>query len=273
MPNEADPAGRRRLRRLPAGAAVSLYERGRSLGLGVMVSAQWWQGLGRDADERYRIAATADGGVWLLQTAYPDPLVELAGTQPVLESARKLIAAGWGDEGTTRIQRAFTADPDLIRALDVGQACYIRHRPAVYVHVTMARPLSLPSARRPGAPGTVPAAGSEAGPVAQPLPAVVQAPGRLDDVLGPAPCGPGVPVDALGLPSGRQLADEQVHQAWRETAAATDPDRPDSGTAAGVAVLAVSVCGGTPSAPAIVSECGLWWALAIRGDLAPPPGR
>ena len=39
----------------------NLYERGRSLGLGVQVSAQSWQGLGRDDDERYRIAATADG--------------------------------------------------------------------------------------------------------------------------------------------------------------------------------------------------------------------
>jgi hypothetical protein len=40
----------------------NLYEQGRSLGLGVMVSAQSWQGLGRDDDERNRIAATADPG-------------------------------------------------------------------------------------------------------------------------------------------------------------------------------------------------------------------
>ena len=43
----------------------NLYERGRSLGLGVQVSAQSWQGLGTDEDERYRIAATADGGIWV----------------------------------------------------------------------------------------------------------------------------------------------------------------------------------------------------------------
>jgi hypothetical protein len=100
----------------------NLYERGRSLGLGVMVSAQSWQGLGRDEDERYRIAATADGGLWLLQTPHPEPLVALAGTRRVLESAHKLIGATWGDEGTTRIQHAFTADPGLIRRLGVGQA-------------------------------------------------------------------------------------------------------------------------------------------------------
>jgi hypothetical protein len=47
-----------------------LYERGRSLGVGVQVSAQSWQGLGATDDERYRIAATADGGIWLLRTPY-----------------------------------------------------------------------------------------------------------------------------------------------------------------------------------------------------------
>jgi hypothetical protein len=67
----------------------NLYERGRSLGLGVMVSAQSWQGLGEDDDERYRIAATADGGLWLMQTPYPEPLAKLAGTRRVLESAHK----------------------------------------------------------------------------------------------------------------------------------------------------------------------------------------
>ena len=76
----------------------NLYERGRSLGLGVQVSAQSWQGLGRDDDERYRIAATADGGIWLLHTPYPEPLVQLAGTRRVLESAHKLIGATWGEE-------------------------------------------------------------------------------------------------------------------------------------------------------------------------------
>ena len=63
----------------------NLYERGRSLGIGVQVSAQSWQGLGADEDERYRIAATADGGLWVMHTPYPQPLSELAGTRRVLE--------------------------------------------------------------------------------------------------------------------------------------------------------------------------------------------
>ncbi len=155
------------------------------------------------------------------------------------------------------------------------------------------------------------------------------------------------PFDALGLPAGPQLADEQVRSAWRDVAAATHPDRADGGdpaayaaaaaayaqlrtpwgrsealadipsasqeagpygglgavarpaadrlpvrglparvrhgrpgrlaartlAAIAVAVLAVTVCGGTPSAPAIITGCALWWARTARGDLAPPPGR
>jgi len=173
----------------------NLYERGRSLGLGVMVSAQSWQGLGKDDDERYRIAATADGGLWVMQTPYPEPLSQLAGTRRVLESARKLLGTAWGDEGTTRIQHAWTADPDLIRQLATGQACYIHRGTAVFIQVARPKPspLSLPAARL--RPFTVPAArnsghrhldhGRDAPTL--PLPAIpADGPPPLDDVLGPA---------------------------------------------------------------------------------------
>ena len=171
----------------------NLYERGRSLGLGVMVSAQSWQGLGRDEDERYRIAATADGGLWLLQTPHPEPLVALAGTRRVLESAHKLIGATWGDEGTTRIQHNWTADPGLIRGLGIGQACYIHRGSAVFVQVARPRPspLSLPKAPtrtrpHPAAAATWPDRPPQGdGPPTQPLPVLI--PGGLDDVLGPGP--------------------------------------------------------------------------------------
>jgi hypothetical protein len=178
----------------------NLYERGRSLGLGVMVSAQSWHGLGRDEDERSRIVGTADGGVWVMQTPYPEPLSQLAGTRRVLESARKLIGATWGDEGSSRIQHAWTADPDLIRRLDTGQACYIRRGTAVFVQIARPRPspLPLPAApvgrivppRRPARDARL--EGGHDGPPTLPLPAVPASgppPGSLDDVLGPAPQG------------------------------------------------------------------------------------
>ena len=164
----------------------NLYERGRSLGLGVQVSAQSWQGLGRDEDERYRIAATADGGIWLMQTPHPEPVVQLAGTRRVLESAHKLIGATWGDEGTTRTQHAWVADPDLIRTLDVGQACYIRRGGATFVQVARPKPspLSLPAAKAASViiPPPAPPLDDQAAP---PEPGREPGTGSLDDVLGP----------------------------------------------------------------------------------------
>jgi hypothetical protein len=156
----------------------NLYERGRSLGIGVQVSAQSWQGLGADDDERYRIAATADGGIWLMHTPYPQPVVELAGTRRVLATAHKLIGAAWGDEGTTREQRTWVADPDLIRRLKTGQACYISHGAATFVQVARPRPspLTLLPARAPAEPPPrVPAPRRE--PAPDPLP--------IDDFFGP----------------------------------------------------------------------------------------
>jgi hypothetical protein len=158
----------------------NLYERGRSLGLGVQVSAQSWQGLGADDDERYRIAATADGGIWLLHTPYPEPVIQLAGTRRVLESAHKLIGATWGDEGTTRIQHTWTADPSLIRTMDTGQACYIHRGGATFVQIARPKPspLPLPAARAPSVIIPPPAPPPEPEQAAPP-------PETLEDVFGP----------------------------------------------------------------------------------------
>jgi hypothetical protein len=164
----------------------NLYERGRSLGIGVQVSAQTWQGLGRDDDERYRIAATADGGVFVLHTPHPEPLTALAGKRRVLETAHKLVGNTWGDEGTTRIERAWTADPDLIRHLQVGQACYIHRGAATFVQVARPKPSPLtllPAPAEPAPPAEpVP---PEPEPRREPPPAAWPMP-NLDDVLGPA---------------------------------------------------------------------------------------
>jgi hypothetical protein len=162
----------------------SLYERGRSLGIGLQVSAQSWQGLGRDEDERYRIAATADGGVFVLRTPHPEPLTGLAGKRRVLETAHRLIGHAWGDEGTTRERRAWTADPDLIRRLDVGQTCYIHRGAATFVQVARPKPspLSLLPPPAPGPPAVqMPAPRHETAPAADPMPAGLD----LDDLFGP----------------------------------------------------------------------------------------
>jgi hypothetical protein len=161
----------------------NLYERGRALGIGVQVSAQSWQGLGHDEDERYRIATTADGGIWVMGTPRPEPLAALAGQRRVLQTAHRLAGNIWGDEGLTREQRAWVADPDLIRRLAVGQACYIHGGAATFVQVarptpspltlTAARaPVVLPMPRRPE-------------PEAEPAPEAGPVPAGVDDVIGP----------------------------------------------------------------------------------------
>jgi hypothetical protein len=160
----------------------NLYERGRSLGIGVQVSAQSWQGLGADEDERYRIAATADGGIWVLHTPYPEPLVALAGKRRVLETAHKLVGATWGDEGTTREQRVWIADPELIRRMRTGQVCYIHRGAATFVQVARPRPSPLTLAPVPAEPVVrLPAPRREPAPEPAPVPI----PANLDDVLGP----------------------------------------------------------------------------------------
>jgi hypothetical protein len=137
----------------------NLYERGRSLGLGVQVSAQSWEGLGADEDERKRITSTADGGIWLLRTPSPEPLVSLAGTRKILESGRKLLGPGiTGDEGTSRVQHTWVVDPDRVRQLATGQAAYIRHGGVTFVNVVPAPAATQqppPRARRDRRP-TVP---------------------------------------------------------------------------------------------------------------------
>ena len=131
-----------------------LYERGRSLGIGVQVSAQSWHGLAATDDERYRIAATADGGIWLMRTPHPEPIAQLAGTRQVIETATKIIGNQWGDEGTSRIQHAFIADPGIARRLDTGQAGYIHAGGCTWVQVARPAPSPIPSppSPSPGAP-------------------------------------------------------------------------------------------------------------------------
>jgi hypothetical protein len=132
-----------------------LYERGRSLGIGVQVSAQSWHGLGATDDERYRIAATADGGIWLMRTPYPEPIAQLAGTRRVAETATKITANQWGDEGSTRIQHAFTADPGIARHLHTGQAGYLHHGGVTWTQVARPTPSPIPHPPSPAAPEPV----------------------------------------------------------------------------------------------------------------------
>jgi hypothetical protein len=138
-------------RRLPI---WQLYERARSLGLALQVSAQSWPGLAPRDDDRYRIAATADGGIWLLRTPHPEPATELAGRRPATDTSRRVLGVAlWGHEGSSRVRSTPVADPAIIRSLDVGQAAYIYRGGVTFVQVKrlVAAPAAL--AREPTAPG------------------------------------------------------------------------------------------------------------------------
>jgi hypothetical protein len=189
-------------RRLPI---WQLYERARSLGLAVQVSAQSWAGLAAHEDERYRVAATADGGIWLLRTPQPEPATALAGSRPVVDTTRRLLGAAlfspapsgpasfgsapfgpalfgpalWSHEGQSRQHRTPVVDADLIRRLAVGQAAYIYRGGVTFVQVKrlIAAPAELPMPVRP-------AAGEASRPAAAGVPG---SPGRpeLDGQDGP----------------------------------------------------------------------------------------
>jgi hypothetical protein len=175
----AGPAGGRReiLLAVDEFSAVSrrlpiwqLYERARSLGLAVQVSAQSWPGLAADEDERYRVASTADGGIWLLRTPYPEPVAALAGTRRVVDTTRRLLGVPlWAHQGLSRAEGTPVVDAELIRGLGVGQAAYIYRGGVSYVQVKrlVAEPAQLAAATGPADPAPAPAAGRP-GPASQP---------------------------------------------------------------------------------------------------------
>jgi hypothetical protein len=143
-------------RRLPI---WQLYERARSLGLALQVSAQSWHGLAPRDDDRYRIAATADGGIWLLRTPHPEPAAGLAGSTPATDTSRRVLGAAlWDHQGSSRVRGTPVADPAIIRSLDTGQAAYLHRGGVTFVQVKrlVAAPAALPresaAAAGPGGP-------------------------------------------------------------------------------------------------------------------------
>ena len=162
-------------RRLPI---WRLYERARSLGLAVQVSAQSWEGLAGTQDERLRVAATAEGGIWLLRTPHPEPVAELAGTMPSVDTSRRFAGAGaWGDDGLSRARLAPVLDGDLVRRLDVGQVCYVYRGGVTFLQIKRltgrqaAIGPGLAAGRRPAPPGNAqaPPAGRSRRPCRCPL--------------------------------------------------------------------------------------------------------
>jgi hypothetical protein len=178
-------------RRLPI---WQLYERARSLGLVVHVSAQSWHGLAPADADRYRIAATAEGGIWLLRSAHPEPVTELAGTRRIVTTTRWLIGfPRWSRQGSSRIVEEPVADPARIRALDVGQAAYIYRGSVSYIQVKrlVAGPAAVSGAPvSAAAPGGPAAAAGASRATAAPGPSLPDITAFLDQAFGPPAATP-----------------------------------------------------------------------------------
>ena len=188
-------------RRLPI---WQLYERARSLGLSVQVAAQSWHGLAARQDDRYRLASSAEGGIWLLGTPHPDPVTALAGQRASVDTSRDLAGRlRWTRHGSSRLRDKPVADPDRIRAFEPGQAAYIHHGAVTFTQIKPliagpaaggTRPSGQPAEARPDAPEGPRAAVPPDVPVAPDPPAGSGLPdvsGLLDAAFGPPPPRPG----------------------------------------------------------------------------------
>jgi hypothetical protein len=97
----------------------------------------------------------------------------------VIETATKMLATAWGDEGTSRVQHAWTVDPGIARSLQVGQAAYIAGGGCTWVQIARPRPSPLALPAPPPAPVVIPAAAGQH----EPPP---DGPAPLDDAFGAA---------------------------------------------------------------------------------------
>jgi hypothetical protein len=175
-------------RRLPI---WQLYERARSLGMAVQVSAQSWHGLAPAESDRYRIAAAAEGGIWLLRSAHPEPVTALAGQRQAIDTSRYLLGfPRWSRQGSSRVHEVPVADPALIRALAVGQAAYIYRGGVTYTQIKrlVAGPAAVQAAPAavPAPAAAAPGAGAFAPPAATRPPQLPDISGFLDAAFGPA---------------------------------------------------------------------------------------
>ena len=156
----------------------NLYERGRSLGIGVQVSAQTWQGL---APGRGR-AVPDRGHRRRRHLGHEHPAPRAAGragrAAPGAADRAPVRRRDLGRPGHQLPGAGLERRPRPDPPPEVGQACYIHRGAATFVQVARPQPspLSLLPAR---APVDLPAPRREAAPAAEPIPA------NLDDVLGP----------------------------------------------------------------------------------------
>lgn len=119
---------------------IGLVERLRSMGGAVVVGAQSWEGLAGNDDARSRLLSAMGGGYFVLASPNPDPLTRFgAGTRRRMEASRVTEEARWQDRGQVRVQDTFLLNPNRVRALEPGQAAYVRAGTVSWGHVCLMR--------------------------------------------------------------------------------------------------------------------------------------
>ncbi|HKM55232.1 MAG TPA: hypothetical protein VJY33_17640, partial [Isosphaeraceae bacterium] len=119
---------------------IDLAERVRDVGGQVVVSAQSYEGLGRDEAERRRMRdALASGGLVVHRLAEPDEVVKVAGTVRAMEQSWQLESHGHTGLGTVKMAHKMKVDPDETRQARTGEAWVITHGRAARMSVLRSR--------------------------------------------------------------------------------------------------------------------------------------
>ena len=115
--------------------AMDLAERVRDVGGQVIVSAQSYEGLGADPDERRRMIGALAGGVIVHHCIDPDELLRAAGTVRATEQSWQLEGAGHSGMGSVRMAHKMRVDPDTVRQAGVGEAWAISNGRSLHMQV------------------------------------------------------------------------------------------------------------------------------------------
>jgi len=93
---------------------TSLIARSRSSGVGLVIASQTLLGLGSIGEE----IAEATPIRWIGRLSNPQQMVDLVGTEDVLEATYSYENGKWSDPTAARSQKAYIVDPDLARRLE-----------------------------------------------------------------------------------------------------------------------------------------------------------
>jgi hypothetical protein len=118
-----------------APAVINLAERVRDVGGQVIVSAQSYEGLGSDADERRRLLGALSGGVILHQCVDPEEFCKLGGTERKVEQSWQLEDTAHSGLGSMRMGFRMKVPADAVRQARVGEAWAISGGRYLHLHV------------------------------------------------------------------------------------------------------------------------------------------